>query len=202
MSCDMEISPNFEENRPLESKSSMEVTKSPTSQKNSIVDEEEKEKEINNSENEDQLKYYSTKLLEILKSTSSESEALQFINCCLIEYKSKSDTQPNIQIRGEIKQKYSDKDKKIFVDAFKKLASDNVLLKSSILKLVEKKDKNKAKAEKFDQLLQEYEKVISENEKLKKSVDILKYAAKDKCLDVSYQNYHSFGRGSGGPGIF
>lgn len=200
MSCDMDISSGFEENRQIDSKTSMSICGSPTTSNNNIhIDEEDKEASC--AENEDLAKYYSVKLLEVLKNTRSDAEALENIHDCLLEYKSKSTTQPKIQAPEVAKQKYSDKDKKIFVDTFKKLASDNVLLKSSIRKLVEKTEKNKYKVEKFDSLVIEYERVSNENKKLKNSIDILKYAAQDKCQDISYQGY-PFGKGNGGAGVF
>lgn len=100
------------------------------------------------------------------------------------------------------KKKFSEKDKQMVTDAIKKLSQDNVLLKSAVRKLVEKDDRNHEKVAQFDKLAQAYNKLSGENAKLKNAVDVLSYAARDKCQDIMFDHSGNNDDSYGGSGVF
>lgn len=88
-------------------------------------------------------------------------------------------------------------------DAIKTLVKDNVILKSAVRKLVEKDEKNAEKLNQFENLAHAYQRLNEENTKLRQTVDILSYAAREKCSDKMFDYHHNGNHGSpGGPGIF
>lgn len=125
----------------------------------------------------------------------------------MIGYK-KHDEQNEPQNQS-LKRKVSEKQMKMVADAVKKLISDNMVLKKAVRKLVEKDEQNtkiieqnSEKVRQFDNLAQAYHTLNSENQKLKTTVDHLRYAARDKCDDISFRSQHNNFNNPGGPGVF
>jgi septal ring factor EnvC (AmiA/AmiB activator) len=126
----------------------------------------------------------------------SEDDALLTIKREMYEYK-KYSSQPPSPLPGQKKKRvYSEKEMKAVAEAFKNLSKDNVMLKSSVRKLVKRDEENRFKISQFDNLANQYSAIREENEKLRKYLDILKYAAREKCTDKMFSDNH------GGPGVF
>jgi predicted Zn-dependent protease len=163
-------------------------------------DEEEKMPQCLQSE-ENLLNEYSRSLLHHLKSIPTEENAFSMIKECLQEYKKTPSQAVQAQPPAPHKRKITEKDRKMVADAIKKLSQDNVILKSAVRKLVEKDEKNSEKIRQFDNLAEAYQKLSEENKKLRNYIDILKYAARDKCVDSFYS--HGYDNNSqGGSDVF
>lgn len=176
---------------------------SPVSNKTISNDSDEEEKEQIAINNDEKLcDDYSRYLLEHLKTIPSEENAFLMIKKCMLDYKNRCTSTSNNLSGAQKKSQISDKDKKMISDAIKTLVKDNVILKSAVRKLVEKDDKNAEKLNQFENLAQAYQRLNEENTKLRQTVDILSYAAREKCSDRMF-DYHNGNHGSsGGPGIF
>lgn len=154
------------------------------------IDDDEEDKDGEASRTEDsRLDSYSADLLEGLKKVESEEHAFHMIKRCLKEMT----PQP---VSQESNPKLQEK-KKLIVDGIKKLISDNVLLKSAVRKLVEKEEKTAEKLSNFDSLLDAYSKVNNENAQLRKWVEILQYAVREKCTDKQLQSFFNDQGGNG-----
>ena len=100
-----------------------------------------------------------------------------------------------------LRRKILEKKEELSLKQLNKLMSDNVTLKKAVVKLWKNQENNEEKVKQFDQLAIAYQQMWTENSKLKKGIDILKYLAKDKCNDRMMRNYNNFDS-PGGPGIF
>ena len=181
---------------------------SPTSNSgsNSMSDEEEKEipqnDHLKTQQNDEKVcENYSFQLLHQLKNAPNEVSALEMIKGWMKEVqtqKSKRDENPpKSRRRCEMEKKIS--------DAIKKLASDNVILKKAIRALVERDEHNAEKVKQFDKLAQAYNQVSHENQQLKNSVEILKYAAREKCDEGMFHQFNPDSNNfdsPGGSGVF
>lgn len=143
---------------------------------------------------------FSKHLLDELKVAPSEDAAELTIRKYLLEYKKHPFQSFNVNPGQKKKRIYSEKDMKAVSGAIKNLSKDNVMLKNSVRKLVERDEQNKCKINQFDNLVQQYSTIRVENEKLKNCVDFLKFAAIDKCNDGTFSDYGS--NNHGGPGVF
>lgn len=175
---------------------------SPVSNKTFSNESDEEEKMPQSIQNEDHmLNEYSRSLLHHLKSIPTEENAFLMIKECLHEFKKTTSQAAQPEPPAPQKRKITEKERKMVADAIKKLSQDNVILKSAVRKLVEKDEKNSEKIRQFDNLAGAYQKLSEENMKLKNYIDILKYAARDKCVDSFYsQGYDS--NSQGGSGVF
>lgn len=175
---------------------------SPVSHKTVSEDGDEEEKEpIQSAFNEEKLcDDYSNYLLSQLKTIPNDESAFMMIKKCMSAYKQHG-VHSKPPSSEPAKRKITDKERKMIADAVKKLSQDNVCLKNAVRKLFEREEKNAEKLSQFDNLANAYQQLSQENAKLRNAVDILKYAARDKCQDVNL-DYPSNNDFSGGSGVF
>lgn len=176
---------------------------SPVSSKSAATDQDEEEEKHVSVYTEDRMcEEYSRQLLNQLKTIPSEEDAFHLIKNYMKTYKTRGGNGVENNQNMPQKKKYSDKDKKLVADAIKKLSTDNVTLKKAVRKFVEREEKTAEKVKQFDNLGQAYNKLATENQKLKEWIGILQFAAKEKCDDKLFSDFNpSNFNGNGGPGV-
>jgi len=129
--------------------------------------------------------------------TASEDDALSMIKKNMYDHKKYSPPPPPGQKKKRI---YSEKEMKAVAEAFKNLSKDNVMLKNSVKKLVDRDDQNKFKISQFDNLVNQYHVLSEENKKLNMYLEILKQIPRDKCTTDIFTRFNP--NNNGGPGVF
>lgn len=169
-----------------------------------MSDEEEKSPTVDNTEVINQaIDGYSYGLFEKLRTASTEETAVNLIKEGLGSFKeviaSSTSTKRSPK---QAKKRDFDKERKAISDAIKKLMSDNVTLKKGFQTLLRKNEENEQKVRQFDNLAREYQKIQSENQNLRRGIEILKYQnSSEKCDEGMFNNFNNFG-GAGGSDVF
>lgn len=168
---------------------------------NIMSDEEEKEMpQPDPAWEESVCQDFSSQLMFQLKSVSTNEQAHEMIKSWLHTYRHLNN--PNAEVLEPQKKKIGEKEKKLISEAIKKLVSDNSILKKAVRKLVTTEEQNQEKARRFDDLAQAYDKLAEENLKLKNSVQILQYVAREKCDEGMFKGNNNDFDNSGGSDVY